>query len=656
MSPNRDVEKMRIAHVMSWYIPKLGYQENFLPAEQAKLGHEVHIITSDRVPNYKGYKDHVGRIVGKRIIGQGSFTENGVHIHRLSSSLELNDGGIVILRGLHRKIKEISPEIIHAHGAFIPLTAQVVFHNKKTGYGVLVDDHSHEDNFNIDSLAKKIYMHFIRIFYRYYGGRVCRWLPVTYSADRIIRDWLDIDESRIRILDLGSDSSLFHESSELRIAGRKELGVDDRSVLVVSAGKFDDSKDIHILIKAVESVRARHPEIVLLLVGGGPSQYMSKIRTMVSSSALLRDNVILKDFVPNDDLPKYYNSGDVGAWPGDHTITAIEAASTGLPCILPSNCAAYKVLLDFDAAIGFERGSIDSLVASLESLVDNSDLRIRMGRICADVVDSRLSWKRIAIESDSIYRTCNRSLGNSARKNLSAYPPGDGLIVTTSWDDGTISDLTLSTLLEEFSINGTFYVSNRQHYLERSLTLDEIRVLGKKHEIGAHTINHPRLDRLSIEEATREIVESKKYLEKCLDRQVDMFCYPFGKYSEDLAMVVMKNGFLGARTCLPSLSTSPIDPYNWRITLHASNGSPRSTLRIRRMSRLSFASIMDWERRAIELFDQAVKTGGVYHLWGHSSELEKLQEWDKLRRVFEHIAHRPGVRYLTNADCLRVLQ
>jgi peptidoglycan/xylan/chitin deacetylase (PgdA/CDA1 family) len=377
---------------------------------------------------------------------------------------------------------------------------------------------------------------------------------------------------------------------------------------------------------------------------------------MVSASTLLRDSVILKGFVPNDDLPKYYNSGDIGAWPGDHTITAIEAASTGLPCILPSNCAAYKVLFDFDAAIGFERGSIESLAASLERLASSSDLRRRMGRTSADVVDGKLSWKRIALESESIYKTCYRSTGNDARRNLSPYSPGEGLIVTTSWDDGTTSDLKLSTLLEEFSINGTFYVSCKSHYLERPLTLEEIRILGEKHEIGAHTVNHPRLDRLSIEEATREIVESKKYLEECLDRQVKMFCYPYGKHNEDLAKVVMKNGFLGARTCTPGLPTSPIDPYEWRISLHASNGSPRLTLRIRRMNRLSYVSIMDWERRAKELFDHAMETGGVYHLWGHSSELEKWQEWDKLRRVFQHIAHRPGVKYLTNADCLRLLQ
>jgi len=39
---------MKIVHLMSWYMPNMGYQENYLPAEQKKLGHDVEIITSDR--------------------------------------------------------------------------------------------------------------------------------------------------------------------------------------------------------------------------------------------------------------------------------------------------------------------------------------------------------------------------------------------------------------------------------------------------------------------------------------------------------------------------------------------------------------------------------------------------------------------------------
>ena len=46
--------------------------------------------------------------------------------------------------------------------------------------------------------------------------------------------------------------------------------------------------------------------------------------------------------------------------------------------------------------------------------------------------------------------------------------------------------------------------------------------------IGAHTVSHPSLAKLSFEEQRTEIKESVSYLENLLQRKIDMFSYPFG--------------------------------------------------------------------------------------------------------------------------------
>ena len=158
----------------------MGYQENFLAAEQKKLGVYVEIITSDRVPEYKGYERNVGSIIGGRIIGTGIFEENNVKIHRLPSLFEMN--GQILLKGLIKKLKQLKPDIVQAHGAFSPLTLQVILCSTYLNYSVFVDDHSHETNFYIDSLATRMYIILIKLFYFRYGNRVCFWMPVTYSA------------------------------------------------------------------------------------------------------------------------------------------------------------------------------------------------------------------------------------------------------------------------------------------------------------------------------------------------------------------------------------------------------------------------------------------------------------------------------------------
>lgn len=229
------------------------------------------------------------------------------------------------------------------------------------------------------------------------------------------------------------------------------------------------------------------------------------------------------------------------------------------------------------------------------------------------------------------------------------------LVVTTSWDDGSVSDIKLSRLLEKYSLKATFYITKSYRYLERPLNSEEIIELSKKHEIGAHTLTHPDLDKISNESANDEILGSKECIENILDCDIKMFCYPRGRYNDEIIRMVKKAGFIGARTCNHGDFNIPNDPYKWQITLHTSNGSPLITFSIWRINRLSIKSLIDWEIRAKELFDLALERGGIYHLWGHASEFEKKNEWDKLERVFKYISNKEGVQYMTNWEILRGL-
>ena len=51
-------------------------------------------------------------------------------------------------------------------------------------------------------------------------------------------------------------------------------------------------------------------------------------------------------------------------------------------------------------------------------------------------------------------------------------------------------------------------------------------------------------------------------------------------------------------------------------------------------------------------FDEMLKSGGVFHLWGHSWEIDQHKDWQRLEHVLQHIANREGVRYVTNEAVL----
>ena len=242
------------------------------------------------------------------------------------------------------------------------------------------------------------------------------------------------------------------------------------------------------------------------------------------------------------------------------------------------------------------------------------------------------------------------------------------LTVTTSWDDGDVLDLKLANLLDRYNIKGTFYVA--KEYRKKRLSDEEIKTLSHKHEIGAHTLTHPDLCTLSPADQMAEISGSKKWLEGVLGHDVSMFCYPSGRYDKYSVQAVKEAGFRGARTVEFGHIDLPSDAYRMPTTLHVypmpfRKTGPHSywwgkllepfvqrssTLRAMGVPLSAFRS---FEVTACAAFDIAIKRGKVFHLWGHSWEIEKYNMWRPLERVLSYIGKRDDCQYVTNGELIQ---
>ena len=68
-------------------------------------------------------------------------------------------------------------------------------------------------------------------------------------------------------------------------------------------------------------------------------------------------------------------------------------------------------------------------------------------------------------------------------------------------------------------------------------------------EIGAHTLTHPHLSQLPLDEAVTEIINSKQALETRLNTKIETFAYPYGDLNENVKEAVRAAGFaLGIAT------------------------------------------------------------------------------------------------------------
>jgi peptidoglycan/xylan/chitin deacetylase (PgdA/CDA1 family) len=228
-------------------------------------------------------------------------------------------------------------------------------------------------------------------------------------------------------------------------------------------------------------------------------------------------------------------------------------------------------------------------------------------------------------------------------------------VLTTSWDDGHRCDVRLARMLKEHGLKATFYVAPENHEFAKEdlLSLPEIRDLSRDFEIGAHSMTHRRLPTISEQEAAREIIESKAVLEQVIGKEIKSFCYPGGAYTKLHVQLVKDTGYRYART-VARYTFKVEDPYEAGTSLHVYNHrfgfDLWQTARFVKFQPVKVLRCLEWEALAKAMFDRVIKEGGIYHIWGHSWEIDEHSDWEALENVFRYISANPKVSYVTNGE------
>jgi len=93
-------------------------------------------------------------------------------------------------------------------------------------------------------------------------------------------------------------------------------------------------------------------------------------------------------------------------------------------------------------------------------------------------------------------------------------------------------------------------------------------------DIQSHACSHPFLTSLTTAEATREIVESKRTIERTLGNTTDLFCFPYGDRDAAVAGILRSSGYRGAVSLEFGLNSPGGDPFRLRRLGSAHFSSP----------------------------------------------------------------------------------
>jgi peptidoglycan/xylan/chitin deacetylase (PgdA/CDA1 family) len=113
-------------------------------------------------------------------------------------------------------------------------------------------------------------------------------------------------------------------------------------------------------------------------------------------------------------------------------------------------------------------------------------------------------------------------------------------------------------------------------YAEEVMSLEQIRALPESLvTIGSHTLTHPLLPSVNLDQAKREIALSRAKLEEQLHRRIVLFSFPYGGFNQKLVEICHEAGYQRIFSTLPHFAFKKrhefvtgrvsVDPTDWPL-------------------------------------------------------------------------------------------
>jgi len=401
---------MRIVILSETYSPQMGYSENVLPKYLARLGAEVHLLTTRLHPYYNLpdfhliYESFVDSANNKYL----SEGRDGYTIHYLKNSKVF---GYTRMKGLYATLRELKPDIVQTFAAisWIPLEAALI--KQLLGYKLFTGSHNTASTF---LLAKRLDLKWDKDYIkcmltRFIHGRFIslhteKCYAVTVDCADIAKRFFGVQRNKVEIMHLGVDTDIFfpgnseelvHERRELR----EKLGFAESDIVCIYTGKLTKAKNALILAEAIERLRAMDKPFLGVFIGDGVQR--EAIRTHPSCITL--------PFMPYRGLAPFYRAADIGVWPTDESTSMLDAAACGISIIV-SDGIVYREHIEGNGLV-FKMNDLDDLVRMLLMLYDRGE-RERLGTFGAKKMASYFSWDSVASRRVKDYEV---ALGYSSR-------------------------------------------------------------------------------------------------------------------------------------------------------------------------------------------------------------------------------------------------
>lgn len=339
---------MRIAHVSSYYLPRLGgieMQVADLAARQAAAGHEVSVITSTH-----GDPDlHAGRVTVQRVAHGRP--------HRLPVHVRAPGAGV-------RALLDGDFDVVHAHtGGWSPLAIAGAWTAPAHGIPTVVTLHS--------ILSREIPLFRAMDHVTGWRRRRVAWTAVSEAAAAPLRDLL-LPGTAVSALPNGVDVSAWRVKPEPR---------DSDDVVAVAVMRLAARKRPLPLLRILRTAReGMSPRVRFraVIVGEGPQR--ARMDRYVRQHGM-SGYVELRGRQTREEIRALYANADMFVAPAhleSFGIAALEARCAGLPVVAMAAGGVSDVI--HDGQEGLLVDTDQQLAGAIVRLSGSSGMRLRMSR------------------------------------------------------------------------------------------------------------------------------------------------------------------------------------------------------------------------------------------------------------------------------------
>lgn len=385
---------MKIVHIhlLGPYTDNWGYQENILPAVQARQGHKVTVIT-----NVFSHTDN-GQIVG---VPERDYYIEGVHIIRKRlkkyTGNKILDENVFMHYPLYSLLTELSPDCILLHGLGGGISNfEIKKYLDKNTDCILVGD-VHQDFYNSPQCKKdlahivfySLLGYFKQILFPYYRAV----FGLTPNCIEYAEKELKVPSELIKLAPLGFDPQKidYANRTNIRKKFREKNGINSDDIVVIHGGKIIPRRKTEITIAAVKKARETNKKIKLVVFGGIADELKPEILGLIKEN---NDWIIYLGHLKQAQYIEAFLASDIGLFPGGQSAIWQEAIGSGLPLVLDRN--QNVSYLDRGGNIAFaENCSVEEVAKTLSGIIDSEDY-IKMRKIAETEGRDFLSYERIS--------------------------------------------------------------------------------------------------------------------------------------------------------------------------------------------------------------------------------------------------------------------